>query len=168
MAKTKKIKMNITLHTEQSEYVEAQQNSPIPLIDDEHEDEVECEETDLYTEGVLEIEEDGSMTLSYDESELTEAPFSLTSVHFDKNAPELVTLMRSGDFKVAMVFESNMRHICVYETPYMPIEMCIATRKLKNTISEDGGELEVYYSIETNGMRCERAKIRLCAVPAKD
>ncbi len=168
MTKTKKIKMNITLHTEQSEYVEMQDNSPIPLVDEEHEDEVECECTDLFTEGTLEIDENGKCTLSYDESELTEAPFSTTSLHFDASSPELVTLMRTGEFRVAMVFESESRHICVYQTPYMPIEMCIATRKLKNTIGESGGELEVRYSIETNGMRCECAKISLKAQRAKD
>ncbi len=168
MSKTKKIKMNITLHTEQSEYVEAQAGSPIPLVDEEHEGDVECEQTDLFTEGELQVGADGKCILSYDESELTEAPFSLTSLHFNKNMPELVTLMRSGEFKVAMVFEPDMRHICVYETPYMPIEMCIATRKLKNTIGEDGGELCVRYSIETNGMRCECAKIKLVAVPSKE
>ncbi len=168
MTKTKKIKMNITLHTEQSEYVEVQNDSPIPLIDDEHEQDVECEQTDLYTEGMLEISSDGKCTLSYDESELTQAPFSRTSLHFEQSCPELVTLMRTGEFRVAMVFEPESRHICVYETPFMPIEMCIVTQRMKNTVGAEGGELSVRYCIETNGMRCERARIKLKATPAHD
>lgn len=163
-----KRKMTITLNTEQSDYVELSAESPIPMVDEEHEDEVECEKTELFTEGTLEISGDGKCTLSYDESKLTNAPFSITSVHFEKDNPNLVTLMRSGDFRLAMVFEPDTRHICVYETPYMPIEMCIATHSLENTLGENGGCLRVRYSIETNGMRCEIARINLVAVPAED
>ncbi len=165
MSKIKKIKMQITLHTEQSEYVDSMLGVSVPIMDKAREKEVECQETDLYSEGELEIHEDGSMVLSYDESELPDTPFSQTSLHFKKSAPLLVTLMRSGQFKSAMVFEPMTRHICVYETPFMPIEMCIDTQNLENTLSETGGELCVRYSIETNCMRCERAKIKLLASP---
>jgi len=163
----KKKKMKIILNTEQSDYVEQSETSPIPLIDEELADKVECERTELFTEGTFEIN-GGACTLSYDESKLTNVPFSITSVHFEKDNPELVTLMRSGELSLAMVFEPDTRHICVYETPYMPIEMCIATHSLQNTLSEDGGCLCVRYSIEANGMRCELAKITLTARPFED
>lgn len=163
-----KKKMMITLNTEQSDYVELSANSPIPMVESEREDEIEHEKTELFTEGTLEISRDGKFVLSYDESKLTNAPFSITSVHFEKSNPNLVTLMRTGEFRLAMVFEPDTRHICVYETPYMPIEMCIATHSLKNTLSERGGCLRVRYSIETNGMRCEMARIDLVVQPQED
>ena len=154
-----KKKVNITVKTRQSDYVDINEKKT--------NEQVEGEDTraEIFSEGELAVTEDGSVTLSYDESELTDVPFSLTSLHFNKENPELVTLMRSGQFRVAMVFEPYSRHICVYETPYMPIEMCIATHSLTNAIGEDGGSLFVRYSIETNGMRCELATIEMDVSP---
>ena len=150
-----KKKVNITVKTQQSDYVAIKENSTADA------DSSDNSRAEIYSEGELVISDDGNLTLSYDESELTEVPFSLTSLHFDVRNPELVTLMRSGQFRLAMVFEQYARHICVYETPYMPIEMCIATHSLTNTLCEDGGRFYVRYSIETNRMRCELATIEM-------
>lgn len=157
MKKTIKKKFNILINTEQSDYREIK-SSRLPLRDTEED---ERESVQFYTEGELKISADGSYSLSYDESELTGMEGAVTSVNFNLSETGLVTLMRTGAYRMAMVFESGMRHICTYQTPYMPIEMAVTTKKLINTLTEDGGTLEVEYSIDANGMRCEYAKMKL-------
>ena len=163
MKKTIKKKFNITINTEQADYREIS-SSFLPLADTP---ETECEKVEFYTEGELTLHGDGSYSLSYDESELTGMEGAVTSVNFNLSEPELVTLMRTGAYRMAMVFEAGKRHICTYQTPYMPIEMAVATKKLKNTLTEEGGILEAEYSIDANGMRCEYAKIHLEARECK-
>lgn len=163
MKKTIKKKFNILINTEQSDYRDISE-SRFPLADTEED---ERESVEFYTEGELVISADGSFSLSYDESELTGMTGAVTSVNFNLSEPGLVTLMRTGAYRMAMVFEQGKRHICTYQTPYMPIEMSVLAKKLENTLTEDGGELRVEYSIDANGMRCEYAKMILEARECK-
>ena len=162
-----KRRFNIRIHTEQSDYTEAAVSKLIPTAEPPTEVSAESEKIDFYTEGELVLGADGKYCLSYDESELTGMEGSVTSVNFDMSERGLVTLMRTGNYRMVMVFERGVRHICTYQTPYMPIELCVATRKLENSLGADGGELYVEYSIETNSMRCELTKLRLVAMPIK-
>ena len=159
--KAKKVRFNILINTEQSDYREMNKDKLLVLSND-HE-EAEGERMEFYTEGELTLSADGRYCLSYDESEITGMEGSVTSVNFNTSEPSLVTLLRTGAFRMAMVFERGQRHICTYMTPYMPIEMVVVTKKLENGLTEDGGELYCEYSIEANGMRCERASMRLSA-----
>lgn len=160
-----KKKFNILITSEQSDYKEVKETL-IPLAD-LAEDNDEVETCEFYTEGDMVISADGQFSLSYDESELTGMEGAVTSVNFDLSEPTLVTLMRSGAYRMAMVFEEGKRHICTYQTPYMPIEMAVTAKKLENTLSAEGGYLYAEYSIDAGGMRCERAKIRLEARECK-
>lgn len=161
-SKTAKKRFNILINTEQSDYREMSA-SKLNVLSDAPDMDAECEKVEFYTEGELTLGSDGRFCLSYDESEITGMEGSVTSVNFNTNEPGLVTLMRTGAFRMAMVFERGARHICTYMTPYMPIEMVVVTKKLENNLTESGGELVCEYSIEANGMRCERAKMRLVA-----
>ena len=163
MKKNIKKKFNILINTEQSDYRDIS-SSRLPLRDADTD---EGESVQFYTEGIMTIDGQGNLSLSYDESDLTGMEGAVTSVNFNLSECGLVTLMRSGAYRMAMVFERGARHICTYQTPYMPIEMAVTTRKLTNTLTEDGGTLEVEYSIDANGMRCERARIRLEARECK-
>ncbi len=161
--KNQKKKFNITITSEQSDYRDGSE-ARFPLADS---DEGDAENVEFYTEGELVISPDGQYTLSYDESELTGMEGSVTSVNFDLSEPSLVTLMRTGAYRMAMVFEQGKRHICTYQTPYMPIELAVTTSVLENTLTDEGGHLYAEYSIDAGGMRCERAKIRLEARECK-
>ncbi len=163
-AKTQKKKFNITIRSEQSDYKEIPKGGFAPLSDNA---ECESEQVEFFTEGELLLTSDGKYSLCYDESELTGMEGAVTSVNFDTHAPALVTLLRSGAYRMAMVLEQGKRHICTYQTPYMPIEMAVTTKKLENNLSEHGGVLIAEYSIDAGGMRCERARIRLEACECK-
>lgn len=164
MKKIKK-KFDLLITSEQSDYKDPKETViPLAELPDYEEEGETCE---FFTEAELVLSSDGQFSLSYDESELTGMEGSVTSVNFNVGEPTLVSLLRSGAYRMAMVFEQGKRHICTYQTPYMPIELAVTTRKLENTLTENGGHLYAEYTIDAGGMRCERAKIRLEARESK-
>lgn len=131
-------------------------NKRFPL-EDNNDTDVEIDENvpiELSTEGVLFISKNGKVTLSYDETELSGMDGTKTSVVFDKSDEGLITMMRQGSVNTALVFEQGSRHICVYQTPYMPFELCVHTLKVENRLL-DGGRLYLDYIIEFRGAQAE-------------
>ena len=64
--------------------------------------------------------------------------------------PERVTLLRMGNVSSEMVFEEGRRHMSLYSTPYGSMEVGILARKLRSTLDQNGGKLEINYDIEIN------------------
>ena len=71
------------------------------------------------------------------------------------NGP-VVTLLREGTVNSQMVFEEGRRHLSMYETPYGSMSVGINTRRVKNTIGETGGDLEIDYAIEIDNLMVGR------------
>ena len=131
---------------------------------DEFEDEIpENEEPEgpieMFSEGELYIT-DERVIIAYDESELTGMEGSHTQVRFERNQEELVTMMRSGNVSTILVFEKGKRHICTYQTPYMPFEICVFTKDVKNTLLENG-IVELDYIVEIRGAQAERTQFKI-------
>ena len=103
---------------------------------------------------------DGRAEISYDETELTGMEGAKTSVHFDVNSPDVVTMLRTGSVTTALVFEKGKRHHCVYNTPYMTFEVCVHTLDVKNELSEKG-DISIDYIVEIRGARAERNKFSM-------
>lgn len=103
------------------------------------------DEMELVTAGVLNREGEDRYTISYEESELTGLEGTTTVVQVD--GPR-VTLMREGSINSQMVFEEGQRHLSMYETPYGSLSVGILTRRMRSTLGESGGDLEIDYSIE--------------------
>ncbi len=119
----------------------------------------EADTLELGAEGY--ISDDGErIEISYDESELTGMEGASTTLSFDKKSPSLVTMLRGGSVTTAMVFEQKKRHICVYETPYMPFELCIHTLAVKNELLTRG-LLYLDYVVEFKGAQAERTKFTM-------
>lgn len=129
------------------------------LFDDEL-DEMEStvEEDDgpieMFSEGEMYIT-DERVIIAYEESELTGMEGSSTQVRFERSNPGLVTMMRNGAVNTILVFEKGKRHICSYQTEYMPFEICVNTKDIKNTLLEDG-KIELDYIVEIRGAQAER------------
>lgn len=83
--------------------------------------------------------------LSYEESALTGMEGTHTS--FDI-MPDHVVLTRTGQLCSEMVFQQGVRHLSMYNTPYGSLEVGVAARKVRSTIGDHGGELEINYSID--------------------
>lgn len=110
------------------------------------------DEMELVTEGRL-ICNDRGVLVSYQETELTGLGGTTTLLRI--NGP-VVTLLREGTVNSQMVFEEGQRHLSMYETPYGSLSVGINTRRVKNTIGEAGGELEIDYAIEIDNLMVGR------------
>ena len=110
------------------------------------------DEMELVTEGRL-ICNDKGVLVSYQETELTGLQGTTTMLRI--NGP-VVTLLREGTVNSQMVFEEGRRHLSMYETPYGSMSVGINTRRVKNTISETGGDLEIDYAIEIDNLMVGR------------
>lgn len=123
------------------------------------EGESEPEKMEIKTVGTY-SECDGRTEISYDETELTGMEGARTSVHFDANSPEVVTMLRTGSVTTALVFEKGKRHHCVYNTPYMTFEVCVHTLDVKNGLLKNGS-ISIDYIVEIRGARAERNKFSM-------
>lgn len=125
-----------------------------PLQNEEPEGPIE-----MFSEGELYIT-DERVIIAYDESELTGMEGSSTQVRFERSAPELITMMRDGTVNTILVFEKGKRHICTYQTQYMPFEICVYTKEVKNNLLENG-VIELDYIVEIRGAQAERTQFKI-------
>jgi len=102
------------------------------------------EPVELVTEGILRQEKD-TYVLSYQESEVTGLAGTLTTFQVE---PQCVTLLRVGEFNSQMVFEEGRRHMSLYNTPYGELAMGIRTRRMRWSLNEAGGEIDIDYDVE--------------------
>ena len=107
------------------------------------------DEIELVTAGRMVRTEAGEFTVSYQESELTGLEGTTTLLRSD--GPR-ITLLREGTVNSQMVFEEGRRHLSMYETPYGALSVGINTRRVRNTIGESGGDLEIDYAIEIDNL----------------
>lgn len=107
------------------------------------------EEMELVTPGRLARDAQGRYTISYEESELTGLEGTTTVLQIEGGR---VTLLREGSVNSQMVFEEGCRHLSMYETPYGALSVGINTRRMKNTVGEDGGDLEIDYAVEIDNL----------------
>lgn len=107
------------------------------------------DEMELVTSGTLKRDSRGALTVSYQESELTGLEGTTTKLHIDGGR---VTLLREGSINSQMVFEEGMRHLSMYETPYGALSIGVNTRRMRSTLDEAGGDLEIDYAIEIDNL----------------
>ena len=107
------------------------------------------EEMELVTSGTLKRDGAGGYTVSYQETELTGLEGTVTKLHIRDGQ---VTLLREGSINSQMVFEEGRRHLSMYETPYGALSVGINTRRMRSTLGEAGGELEIDYAIEIDNL----------------
>lgn len=101
---------------------------------------------ELVTKGRLAREGEG-YTLSYQESELTGLEGTLTTIQVEG---EQVTLLRVGEFNSQLVFQEGRRHLSMYNTPYGAMAIGVNTRHLLANLTDQGGDIEVDYTIEVD------------------
>lgn len=107
------------------------------------------DEMELVTSGTLKRDGAGGYIVSYAETELTGLEGTTTRLHVDGGR---VTLLREGNVNSQMVFEEGRRHLSMYETPYGALSIGINTRRMRSTLGEAGGDLEIDYAIEIDNL----------------
>ena len=106
-------------------------------------DDLEPDGTELVTGGLMTVTPEGYV-LSYEESELTGMKGTVTTFEIKDGR---VYLTRSGTVNSRMVFKEGKQHTSLYETPFGELSVDIRTSRLRQTLTERGGLLEVRYSI---------------------
>ena len=116
---------------------------------------------------VLEIRTLGTLTnngdrveITYEESEATGMEGSTTTVTFLKSDPSVITMIREGVVSATLVFENEKRHHCLYQTPFMPFEVCVRTIKVSNSLLGLGA-LTLDYVVEIRGAKADRTKFSM-------
>ena len=94
------------------------------------------------TQGVLRLLENG-YELSYDELK-----GCVTTLLIEDGG--LVTMTRDGAYTTQMVMERGQRHVCHYATPFGDMLLGIFAKKVESSVTEDGGELLLHYTIDVN------------------
>lgn len=107
------------------------------------------DEIELVTAGTLKREGGDRYSISYQESELTGLEGTTTKLLIDGGK---VTLLREGSINSQMVFEEGRRHLSMYETPYGALSIGVNTRRMRSTVSDKGGDLEIDYAIEIDNL----------------
>ena len=123
-------------------------------------DDIDPDATELMTEGVMEVLEDG-YRISYEESELTGMEGTTTTFEV---CGRRVILSRAGKVNSQMVFEEGRQHTSMYETPFGELTVDIQTSSLRHTLSERGGLMEIRYSIAVEhtvtGRNCFKIRVK--------
>ncbi len=124
------------------------------------------EPTELFTEGRL-VTSPNRVELVYEESEMSGMEGSVTTIGFDRNAPELVTMMRTGMVRSALVFEAGKRHTSLYHTPFSSFELCAHTLHIENKLLTEG-TLSLEYILSFHGAESEHCRLFITVRNAVD
>ena len=99
---------------------------------------------ELVTEGTLETYRDG-WKLKYEESDLTGLA-GVTTTFFIQ--PNMVTLQRAGPLSSRMEFREGVPHESLYQMEFGALMITVCANKVSYDISENGGSIDLLYSIE--------------------
>jgi uncharacterized beta-barrel protein YwiB (DUF1934 family) len=104
---------------------------------------------ELFTTGQY-YKKNGCYYISYEESEATGFEGSRTTLKVDKE--DMVTLERSGTANSQLIVQRGVRHQCYYNVGYGDMMVGILGSRIKSSLTDDGGELEIKYSLDINSM----------------
>lgn len=103
-----------------------------------------------------EILVDGELTVAEFDTELRYEQYSddglektLNRLVFNNKDKSFITLLRSGEIYSRMTFDVKRKFVeSLYKLPFGQIRMNVFTKYLSNTITENGGKIELRYILE--------------------
>ena len=137
-----KIPMNISIQTDQN--IETPQGEPVS----------ESVHTNAF--GFLRETKNG-MELEYLESKDKTFGDTVTTVSMLKD--NIVAVNRIGALNTYMVFEEGKAHTCLYTGERVPVQL------LRNSISPQGGKLDIDYTVQIAGNTAECSHILMSVSP---
>ena len=124
----------------------------IHSIDDEEPDSLE-----FTTDGKY-LFHDNIGRLIYQESEVTGLEGTRTSVTV---LPDEVVVDRDGLVKSQMVFKEGSKNSFLYSTPYGQATMGVDTRRIRGSLDESGGQIEIDYVVDMEHAVVARNKFQI-------
>ena len=107
-------------------------------------DEPDAESVEFSTDGLY-FFEDGVGCMSYQESEVTGLEGTRTSVTI---LPDQVVVDRDGTVKSRMIFKEGSKSSFLYSTPFGQATMGVDTRRIRQSVNESGGQVEIDYVVD--------------------
>lgn len=104
---------------------------------------------ELFTTGQY-YKRGGCFYISYEESELTGFEGSKTTLKVEEE--RMVTLRRSGKTSTQLIVEQGVRHQCHYDTGFGDMLVGVQGNRIKSSLTDAGGNLEIRYSLDINTM----------------
>lgn len=106
------------------------------------------------------LKRDGRFYVSYEGSEITGYDDSKTTL---KIQPDHVSMIRFDQSGAAsqMVFEENKQYTGIYKTPFGNMSIDVYTNEMRVDVSDEGGEIELDYSICMNHSEPVRNNLRV-------
>jgi len=132
-----------------------------------------AEEDDAYVfctlASMTEMVKDGHVSIEVAYAEEESLDGTNTIIHFEPSRPGMITIYRNGSIMSTLVCEKGVRHISSYQTPFMPLEAAIYTRKCEGCFAyESGGTIELDYIVEIRGAEMQRTIMKLEVVTIGD
>lgn len=121
-------------------------------------DDMEPDTTELMTEGVMTIADDGAISLTYEETELTGMEGTTTRFLIRDDTVELT---RTGGVNSQIVFQRGKRHSSLYETPWGTMLVDVATTAMACRLGDRGGILEIRYTIAVDHQVTGRNRFKI-------
>ena len=116
----------------------------LTIRSEQHFEDMEPDSIELMTEGTLTPIGEGGILLAYQESALTGLEGTTTT--FEVRGPQVI-LSRTGSVNSQMVFEEGKQHTSLYETPFGELAIDVQTSRLRHSLTEQGGLMDLRYSI---------------------
>ncbi len=107
----------------------------------------EKDETELITKGCMSYDS-GAWHLTYEDSEATGFKGAVTKIM--AVGEKYASVTRTGSTNSDLMIEPGKKHHCHYMTPYGSMEVGIFAEHIKNSLNQDGGTLEMRYTLDIN------------------
>ena len=146
--KNNKIPMNITIETKRQS-----QN---------RQGEIVSESNSQSAFGFLKKSKSG-LELEYIDTDYSPSENKKTTVSMLND--NIVAFDRLGLLNAYMVFENGKSHTCVYDSLPYPLQLSIQTNSLENSMSSNGGRIDIDYTVRIAGATAEHSKVTLTAIP---
>ncbi len=115
----------------------------------------------LTTEGTLTRQKE-VWEISYEESALTGLEGVTTTFRV---GPKGVVLRRTGKLQSQMIFIEGQRHDSLYQLDFGALMMTVQATKVQSDLSEQGGTVDVHYTLEIEGSEAGMVEYHLKVTP---
>ncbi len=121
----------------------------------------DVETFELTTDGRLSVR-GGKTMLMYEESDTIGASGVKSIISADDDH---VVIQRSGGMTGRLTIMKNKRQSCIYDTAEGAVSLGIFGEELVNSLSDEGGQLEMAYTLDVNNEFLSHNRIKITVDP---
>lgn len=138
------------------EYVDAEETEN---DEDNNRNELKVE---FNTTGRLSVSKN-QITITYDEGDLIGYDNAMVNIMMDSKNPDIITIQKDNFIKSTLTLEKNRKSISDYDSNFADVTIAVKTLEMMNNMTKKGGEINLLYTVETNGSPTEMVAYSLSA-----